>query len=128
VAKDSSDVRECARTADAGRVELTAEAHCTERENGCVGVTVQRLAVRAHEAEGERGARSEENGADTLAPLGSERERERESAGEGVSADRWNPPVRRRGRAGTRPGWAGLDQNGFFLFPKFPNSFSISFL
>jgi hypothetical protein len=43
VAEDPGDVRECARwsTVGAGRAELTVEAHGIERENGCVGVTVQ---------------------------------------------------------------------------------------
>jgi hypothetical protein len=57
-------------------------------------------------------------GADRLAPVGRERERERARA-RGTAADRRGPPVRRHGRAGTRPGWAGLDWFGLlspFLF------------
>jgi hypothetical protein len=47
------------------------------------------------------GRMGEETGADSMAALG--REGERGRAVEGVAADRWNPPVRRRGRAG----WLG---------------------
>jgi hypothetical protein len=44
-----------------------------------------------------------ETGADRSAPLS--REREREGARKrGTIADRWGPPVRRRGRAGAQPG------------------------
>jgi hypothetical protein len=51
----------------------------------------------AHEAEIEKGPKARAIGADNLAPLG--RERERESEGKETATDRWNPPVRRRGRA-----------------------------
>jgi hypothetical protein len=44
-----------------------------------------------------------ETGADKSAPLGSERERER-ARERGTAVDRRGPPVRRRGRAGARPG------------------------
>jgi hypothetical protein len=49
-------------------------------------------------------------GADRSAPLGSERERERVRGR--TAADRRGPPVRRRGRAGARPGWADLGRLG----------------
>jgi hypothetical protein len=55
------------------------------------------LTRQAREAEGERGARAKATGADCPAPL--DRERERERARKRTVADRWNPPVRRRGRA-----------------------------
>jgi hypothetical protein len=57
-----------------------------------------------------------------------ERERERGRAGEEAAADRWIPPIRRRGHAGARPGWAELGCFSFFFFSGFSNSFSISFL
>jgi hypothetical protein len=71
-------------------------------------------------------------GADSLASLGSERARERERE-EGVGqtgADRQGPPVKGGRQAGARgrAWWAGLGRIGFFLFPEFPNCFSISFL
>jgi hypothetical protein len=48
--------------------------------------------------------------ADSPTPLGREREGERERAGKGTAADRWSPPVRRRGHAAWlgRAGPAGL--------------------
>jgi hypothetical protein len=70
------------------------------------------------------GARSEEPGADTLAPLGSEREKESTRGREFPLTGGYHLS----GGAGARPSWVGLGQNGFFLFPEFPNSFSISFL
>jgi hypothetical protein len=98
----------------------------SEGESERAGAMARRLAKWAHKAEREEGRASEETGTDSLAPLGSERERE-ESAGEGVAADRWIPLVRRRGRAGARPGWAELGCFAFFFFPRFSNCFSISF-
>jgi hypothetical protein len=84
-----------------------------ERKKGRAG---QRLANWAREAErGERRA-GEETGADSLAPRGSERERERGRSGGEVVADRWIPPVRRRGRAA----WLGHGA-------AFPFSFSLDF-
>jgi hypothetical protein len=44
-------------------------------------------------------------------------EREEGHAREKAVADRWGPPVRRRGRAGAWPGWAELGWFGLlFLF------------
>jgi hypothetical protein len=72
----------------------------------------------------------EENWRRQVGPSG-QRARERESARERVSsAGRRGPPVRRRGRAGARPGWADLGRLGCFIlffFSRFSNSFSISF-
>jgi hypothetical protein len=84
----------------------------------------------AREADTENGVRARATGADNPAPLGRERERER-AREEETTADRWNPPVRQRGPAGARPGWAELGQLGcfgFFYFPRISNCFSISFL
>jgi hypothetical protein len=53
----------------------------------------------------------------------SEREGGGEHAGERGAADRWIPPVRQRGRAGARPGWAELAG-----WAAFPFSFSLDFL
>jgi hypothetical protein len=74
-----------------------------ERE-GARGATVRRLAERACEAEREKVHGGEATGADKLAPLG--REREGDARGAETAADRWHPPVRRRGRT-TWPGRAG---------------------
>jgi hypothetical protein len=56
-----------------------------------------------------------ETGADRFAPAG--RERERERAGGRVAADRWIPPVGRRGRAA----WLGrvcpAGLHFLFIFP-----------
>jgi hypothetical protein len=73
------------------------------------------LTKRAREAEIEKGARARATDADNLVPLG--RERERERVGKETAADRWNPPVRRRGRAAWlgRAGPVGL--LWLFLFP-----------
>jgi hypothetical protein len=60
-------------TAGAGRAELTGEAHSVEIEDGRAGVTARRLAKLARKAEREEGRVGEETGADSLAPLGSER-------------------------------------------------------
>jgi hypothetical protein len=114
-------------TAGAGKAELTAQAHGTEREDGRAGVTTRRLAKRARKAEREEGHAGEETGADSLAPLG--RERVREGArGRGLPL---SGGTHLSGGAGARPGWAELGRLGcfaFFLFPEFPNCFSISFL
>jgi hypothetical protein len=76
----------------------------------------------------ERGsARAKETGADGSAPLGSERERERERAGGGTAADKRGPPVRGGRRARDWAWWAGLGCFLFFFFSEFSNSFSISF-
>jgi hypothetical protein len=48
-----------------------------------------------------------------------------------TAADRRGLPIRGGRRAGARPGWAELGWFGpewLFLFPEFPNSFSIYFL
>jgi hypothetical protein len=66
------------------RSALTEWAHRVERGSECV---------------------RERTDTDKPAPRGSGRERGRGWA-DAVVADRWDPPVRRSGRA--RPGWAGL--------------------
>jgi hypothetical protein len=75
---------------------------------------------------GKRGVRAKATGADSLAPLGRDRER--------VSAWGRKPPLTGDAHlsdsAGTRPrwaGWTGLGCFGFFFFPRFSNCFSISF-
>jgi hypothetical protein len=75
---------------------------------GAHGATARRLANWAREAEREEGHAGEETDADSLAPLGSEREREgtreRELPLTGGS--------HLSGSAGTRPGWAELGRLG----------------
>jgi hypothetical protein len=64
-------------------------------------------------------------GADRSGPTG-QRAREGGRARGRDAADRRGPPVRQRGRAGARPGWAELGRLGCwaaFLFP-----FSLDFL
>jgi hypothetical protein len=99
----------------------------TQREREKRGTRGQRLSAWQHGPARQRGKRGAEG--KQLAPTGkpqraeSERERERERGGDKVAADRWIPPVRRRGRAGVRPGWAKLG-----CWAAFPFSFSLDFL
>jgi hypothetical protein len=116
VAEDSGDVRVRVpwSTTDAGRAELTGEAHSVEREDGRVGATAGRLAKWARKAEREEGRAGKETSGDSLAPLGSERERGecgavwRRQTGSSCQGRQ----ARRRGRA--RLGWFG--SNWLFLF------------
>jgi hypothetical protein len=102
------ETRRCARvrtrrsTARAGKAELTRQAHDAEREKRTHGG--QRLNTgepgpRDRERERER---AKETGADRLAPLGSEREREGAQEGELPLTG----GVRLSGGAGAWPGWA----------------------
>ena len=108
VAEKPGDVRECACAGPrrcAERAELTGLAHDAEREKGMRGGNGSALANWAHKTKREierESERAKETGADRLAPLGSERERE--SARGRTAADKRCPPVRRRGRAT----WLGL--------------------
>jgi hypothetical protein len=90
--------------------EGEADRAVPRHSEGESGRAVKRFSVltgRAREAQREKGARARVIGADRMAPLG--RGRGGGSArGEKTAADRWNSPVRQRGRAGTRLGWAGL--------------------
>jgi hypothetical protein len=75
-----------------------------------------------------RGAREVKKPAPTTSPQWAASGRER-VCGSGSCRRQVEPTcqaTRARGLAG--PSWAGLGQNGFFLFPEFPYSFSISFL
>ena len=94
-------VRTRRSTARAGKAELTRQAHGAEREKGTRGGNGSALANRARETERES-ERAKETGADRLAPLGSEREREGAREGELPLTG----GVRLSGGAGARPGWA----------------------
>jgi hypothetical protein len=122
-------VRTRRSTTRAGKAELTKQAHDVEREKGTHGGNGSATGEPGpRDTQRERGsARVKETGADRLVPAGRERERER-ARERGTAADRWSPPVRRHGRAGARPGWAGLGCFLLFFFSGFSNSFSISFL
>jgi hypothetical protein len=79
VAEDSGDVRARWSTAGAGRAKLTGDVYNAMRERERArGATARRLAKWDSKAEREEGRTCEETSADSLAPLGSERERERE--------------------------------------------------
>jgi hypothetical protein len=120
-------VRTRRSTASAEGAELIGLAHNAERERkGCVGVKVQRLANRVRETERERERAGEGNWRRQIGPT-RQRARERARAGDRTTADRRGPPVRRRRRAGARPGWAELGWFRFSFFSGFFNSFSISF-
>jgi hypothetical protein len=126
----SACVHECARVGPrrgAGKAELTGRSHgaARERESGRTGVTAR----RADEA-GPRGREGKErtgegNWRRQCGPTG-QRQGERERAGKETTADRWNPPVRRRGDA--RPGWAGWAILAFSIYLKFLIVFSFLFL
>jgi hypothetical protein len=112
-------VRTRGSTARAGKAELTRQAHDAERKKG--DARGQRLDT------GEPGPRDRERGsalvkktgADRLAPLGSEREREGAREGELPLTG----GVRLSGGTGARPGWAYWADWAAFSF-----SFSLDFL
>jgi hypothetical protein len=68
------------------------------------------LTERAHQAARENGRALEVTGTVNPAPPGSGREGA--CARKRAIADMWEPPVRRRGRARARPGWAGFGLMG----------------
>jgi hypothetical protein len=127
VAKNFGDVRECTR-AGPRRVRggwnwqggFMAQRE-RKRAHGCNGSVPGSLGPR-HRAG--RGARRGKQLAPTGWPQWAESERERERAGEKAAADRWIPPVRRRGRVAWL-GRAGL--LGCFSF-FFSLDFRILFL
>jgi hypothetical protein len=100
-----AQVRTCRSTASAEKAELTELAHSAGREDKGVRATARRLGIRVHETEreGERAGEGKLAPTDRLQQAECERERARER---GTAADRWGPLVRRRERAGARPGWA----------------------
>jgi hypothetical protein len=115
-------------TASTEGVELTGQAHGAEREkrdtrgNGSAPGN-----PGPRDRERERGG--EGNWRRQVSPTG-QRAREGGRVQGRIAADRRGPPVRRRGRAGARPGWTYLGWLGcfpFFFFSGFSNSFSISF-
>jgi hypothetical protein len=114
-----------------GRVDRGGPRRKEREKERARGATVRRLAAQAREAEREEGRAGEETGADNSAPLGSERERGKRA--------RDSLPLtggaRLSGAAGAQararaagPGGLVWARMVFFLFPKFPNCFSISFL
>jgi hypothetical protein len=99
-------VRTCWSTAGAGKADLTVRVHGAEREKGTCGGNGSTLANRA---------------------LETDRERERERAGEVTGADRLGPLVRGGMRArGTGSGGLVWAEMAFSFFSGFSNSFSIS--
>jgi hypothetical protein len=85
-----------------GRTDKVGPRH-RERKGDARGGNGSALANRAHETERERESeRAKETGADRLAPLGNEREREGARKGELPLTS----GVRLSGGAGVRPGWA----------------------
>jgi hypothetical protein len=106
-------VRTRPSTAIAGKAELTRQVHGAEREKGTRGGNSSTLANRARETERES-EQAKETGADTLAPLGSEREREGACEGEQPLIG----GVRLSGGAGVRVrGLAGLSRLTGLLSP-----------
>jgi hypothetical protein len=119
------EIRRCAQvrtrrsTASAEGAELIGQAHGTERE--------ERGARGNGSATGDPGPRDRERGsvwakktgADRLAPLGSEREREGAREGELPLTG----GVRLQGGAGARPGWADLGRLGCFILFFFSGFF-----
>jgi hypothetical protein len=90
-------------TAVAGKMELTGGPHVAARESERADERCTTLTRRAHNTERGRGAhkRSWHRQVD----LTQQRERGSKSVRARVVADRWNPPIRRSGRA---RGLAGL--------------------
>jgi hypothetical protein len=85
--------------------DLTRQAHGVEREKGTRGGNGSALANRAHKTERES-ERAKETGADRLAPLSSERARERGRSGLRRQARPACQADRACGRGCTRVGWA----------------------
>jgi hypothetical protein len=136
-----SRARERARLCEMGRGSECGHGHCSERSWGAwAGDVAGDLGVRAsprrawgrrswqggptsqRERERARGGRQL---APTALPHWVERGRERARTGKGTIADGWNPPVRRRGRAGAQPGSATL---AFSFFLEFLFTFPFLFL
>jgi hypothetical protein len=124
-------VHACWSTAGAGKAELTGGPTAQrerERERACGGNNLVSSEAGPRGREGEEHA-GEGNRCRQPGPT-EQKEGEGELVGEGTTADRWRPPVKRRGREGVRPGWAELGRLGyfgFFFFPGFSICFSISF-
>jgi hypothetical protein len=117
-------------TAGEGRAELIGESHGAARGRASTRGNGSATGKMGPQSRERRGARERRNRRRQLGPTGQRARERQESAREGVAADRWIPPVRRRRRAGARPGWAELGRLGcfaFFFFPGFSNCFSISF-
>jgi hypothetical protein len=95
-------VRTCRSTASVEGAELTGQAHGAEREErGARGNSWRYGPARQRERE----RVGEGNWRRQIGPTG-QRAREGGRARGRTTADRWGPPVRRRGHAGARPGWA----------------------
>jgi hypothetical protein len=117
-------------TAGTGSADLTGRSTAQWERKGVLGTTAQLLANRAREAE-RGGARGWRNRRRQVGPSGQgartrESARERESPLTGGACLSGGAGARARGLAGLS--WAGLGCFAFFLFSRFSNSFSISFL
>jgi hypothetical protein len=114
-----------------GRVEGGADREGPQRrdrEKGRAGngSAPDRMGPRDREG---RGTRRRSNWRRQVSPTG-HRARGREGSAGQTAADRRGPPVRGGRRADARHEWAELGWFGpkwLFLFPEFPNSFSIYF-
>jgi hypothetical protein len=126
----SACVRKCARVGPrrgAGKAELTGRSHGAARGSGHAGGTARCADEAGPRGRDRKGRTSEGNRCQQPGPTG-QREGERERAGKETAADRWNPPVRRRGRA-TWLGRAGrLGCFGFFISLEFLIAFPFLFL
>jgi hypothetical protein len=114
----------------AGKTELTRLSHCTARESEHTGERFVALTRRACSTEREWARAHEGNNADRSTPPVRGRG-EGESARARVIADKWDPPVRRRGRAHVRFSLAGLglmSRIPFLYFLRISNCFSFYFL
>jgi hypothetical protein len=122
-------VRACWSTTRHGEGGADRGSHGAARGNGSAGETVQR-----DDKAGPRGREGEEsvgegNWRRQHGPTG-QRERGRRRGLRGNAANRWSPPVRRRGRARGPAGldgpvWAAL---GFSIFLEFLIAFLFLFL
>jgi hypothetical protein len=114
-------------TTGAGRAELTGEAHGVERERTGARVNDSTTGKTGPQSRERRRARGRRNRRRQLGPTG-QRARERRVRGRELPLIGGS---HLSGSAGAQHGWTELGRLGcfaFFLFPEFPNCFSISFL
>jgi hypothetical protein len=104
----------------AGKAELIERSHGAERGSGRVGEMTHRADETGPRGRDRKGHAGEGDWRRHTSPTG-QREGERERVGKETAANRWSPPVRRRGRA--QPRWARLGRLGLkWVFP-----FSLNF-
>jgi hypothetical protein len=120
-------VHACWSMAGHGEGELTGRSHYVARGRGRTEGTARCADEVGPRGRDSKGRVSKGNWCQQPGPTG-QREGERERAGKETAADRWNPLVRRRGRMGVRPGWAGWPALAFSISLEFLIAFPFLFL